>query len=253
MVTSRRLGRISQRPERRDVINAEGSQRKKRERRLMHNAMGDVHGSLDHVLWLGGAPDAGKSSVVKALGERYAFRWYNFDYFEPQHFERMRGGTYPATEAFLALTLDERWVLHSPEEMAHMVIALWRERFPLVIEDLLAWPRDRPIIAEGPGLFPEDVIPYLSEPQRGLWLVPTPAFKRTIFVTRENKVVTAAQTCDPERAQRNMIERDLLMGAHIMAQARVLGLEVFPVDGSRTVADMAALVDALFAPHLRAR
>ena len=37
----------------------------------------DVDGrqrALADALWLGGAPDAGKRSVVKELGERYAFR-----------------------------------------------------------------------------------------------------------------------------------------------------------------------------------
>ncbi len=119
---------------------------------------------LSHVLWLGGGTDAGKSSIVKTLGEKYRFRWYNFDYFEPAHIQRMNRETHPGTFAFLDLTPDERWVLRSVEMMAQSTIAMWRERFSVVIEDLLSWPRDGVIVAEGPGLFPECVAPYISSP-----------------------------------------------------------------------------------------
>ena len=41
---------------------------------MMQEDVAERQRALAHVLWLGGAPDAGKSSVVKELGERYAFR-----------------------------------------------------------------------------------------------------------------------------------------------------------------------------------
>lgn len=204
--------------------------------------------ALAHVLWLGGAPDAGKSSAVRKLGERHAFRWYNVDHFEPAHLARMTGGGYPATDAFLALTLDERWVEPSAAAMARAVTAFWRERFPLVLEDLRAWPRDHPIVVEGPGLFPDDVAPLLTDPRQALWLVPTPAFKRAAFATRENKRAIAEQTRDPARARRNMIARDLLLARQIAARCATLGLTTRTVDGSRSVAAMADALEAHFPP-----
>lgn len=218
---------------------------------MMQGDVAERQRALPHVLWLGGAPDAGKSSVVKKLGERYAFRWYNFDHFEPAHIERMRAKPHPATDAFLAMTMDERWVLRPVDVMAQTMIAAWRERFPLVIEDLLSWPQDRPIIAEGPGLFPECVAPLLSSSRQALWLIPAEGFKRAVFPTRENKIATAAQTSDPERARSNIIGRDLLMGAHIKERARELGLMTLVVDGARPIETLAAVVAAHFGSLLR--
>ena len=205
---------------------------------------------LSRVLWLGGGTDAGKSSIVKALGEKYRFRWYNFDYFEPAHIQRMNRETHPATCAFLDMTMDERWVLRSAEVMAQSTIAMWRERFSLVIEDLLNWPHDGVSVAEGPGLFPECVAPYINSPDQALWLVPTSAFKRKIHPTRQNKMVTAAATSDPLRARSNMIDRDLLMGEHIREQARAHGLTLLEVDGTKSILEMAAEVERHFSPLL---
>lgn len=209
-----------------------------------------VRQQLSHVLWLGGGTDAGKSSVVKALGEKYHFRWYNFDYFEPDHFRRMNHEVHPATFAFLAMPIDERWIQRSAAAMAQSTIAMWRERFQLAIEDLLAWPSDGVIVAEGPGLFPECVDPYIGSPDQALWLAPTRAFKEKIHPTRENKIAVAAATSNPALAQRKMIDRDLLMGEYIQEQARVRSLTVLDVDGTRSLAEMAAEVEQHFGPLL---
>lgn len=195
-----------------------------------------------NVLWLGGGTDAGKSSIVRALGEHRHFRWYNFDYFEPDHIARMTPQAHPATHDFVARSLDERWVQPSPAALARTTIAMWGERFPLVLEDLREWPRDTIILVEGPGLFPAAVAPLLGSPQQALWLLPTPAFKRAIFATRENKRAIAAATTDPPRAQRNMIARDALVSEHIRREAQAERLAILEVDGSQDVAAMAARV-----------
>ncbi|HEX5501667.1 MAG TPA: hypothetical protein VFW96_03540, partial [Thermomicrobiales bacterium] len=57
---------------------------------------------------------------------------------------------------------------------------------------------------------------------------------------------------DPERATRNLIGRDLLLGAHVRERARELGLAVYEVDGAVDLAGVAALVEARFAPWLTA-
>jgi hypothetical protein len=196
---------------------------------------------FSRVLWLGGGTDAGKSSVVQALGEKYSFRWYNFDYFEPSHFQRMNREAHPSTFAFLAMTMDERWVYHSAKALAQLTIEMWRERFNLVLEDLRDWPRDGLIVAEGPGLFPECVAPYIRSINQALWMVPSSAFKRKIHPTRENKLATAAATSDPSQALTNQIARDLLIAEYIEKQARARAdcsgsgwVKIDPRDGSRS-------------------
>jgi hypothetical protein len=78
-------------------------------------------------------------------------------------------------------------------------------------------------------------------------LVSTPEFCEQVRRTRPGGA--AAQTSDPERALANIIERDRLMGEDIRVQAAVCGIPVIEVDGTRSISDVAAVVDGyLFDP-----
>jgi hypothetical protein len=44
--------------------------------------------ALAHVLWLGGAPDAGKTTVARALARRFGLRLYLLDDAQPAHWAR---------------------------------------------------------------------------------------------------------------------------------------------------------------------
>ena len=43
--------------------------------------------ALAHVLWIGGAPDAGKTSIAKC-SRKQQLQVYHFDRHEPAHFDR---------------------------------------------------------------------------------------------------------------------------------------------------------------------
>jgi adenylylsulfate kinase-like enzyme len=66
---------------------------------------------LGHVLWIGGGTGGGKSSVAIALAEKYALERYSYDWHDARdHSERTRADRHPNRAAFLAMSLDERWV-----------------------------------------------------------------------------------------------------------------------------------------------
>ena len=44
--------------------------------------------ALAHVRWLGGAPDAGKTTVARALAHRFGLRLYLLDDAQPAHWAR---------------------------------------------------------------------------------------------------------------------------------------------------------------------
>jgi hypothetical protein len=196
---------------------------------------------LRHVLWLGGAPDAGKTSVAREQARKHGWQFYHLDAAEPSHIVRTTVEQQPTFARFLAMTMDERWVSRTPEEMAAMVVTNSAERFPLVIEDLRAFSGETPLLAEGPWLFPELVAPLLTSPRQALWLNPTVEFKRA-SAARRDKPAFRHETSDSERATRNWFERDMLLAAHIERQAQEHGLRVVTVDGSRSLEEMVAMV-----------
>jgi hypothetical protein len=197
----------------------------------------DLRTRLAHVLWIGGGTGAGKSSVAIALAERYGLERYNYDWHDSRaHTDRTRADRHPHRAAFLAMTLDERWVLRPPRDMTDETIGSFRERFEMVIEDLLAMPESPPVIADGFGLLPELVHPVIASPRQAIFLLPTPEFRVAALENRGWRTIEG--TSDPDRARANRLARDGLLTEHIGESAARLGLSTIVVDGARALDEM---------------
>lgn len=196
--------------------------------------------ALTHILWLGGSVCSGKTTISEALAAKHGLRVYHCDRHEAEHVARGRPDRHPTLAASPALDIDEAWLLPSPERLAATSGQFHRERFELIIEDLLAMPSDRPILAEGYGLLPECVVPVIAETRRALWLISRPDF---LTAMRDKRGMTIpALTSDPARAHSQIIARDILMAAALRQSVTSRGLTFFDVDGSVSLAEMTALV-----------
>jgi hypothetical protein len=204
--------------------------------------------ALDRVLWVGGGTGAGKSSIAIALAEKHGLERYSYDWHDSRdHSERTRPDRHPVRAAFLAMSMDERWVTRSPEQMLEETIVSFGERFEMVLEDLAALTADR-VIADGFGLLPELVAPVIVHPRQAIFLLPTPAFRERALAQRG--WVTIEGTSDPDRARTNRLARDSLLTEHVRHSAAVRGLAIIDVDRSRSLDDVAADVERCFAPVL---
>ena len=67
---------------------------------------------------------------------------------------------------FMTMSLEERWLLRSPETMAEDTIKNGGERVAMAVEDMLAVPDKPVVLAEGPWFFPEFVAPLISSAPR---------------------------------------------------------------------------------------
>lgn len=207
--------------------------------------------ALSHVLWIGGGTDAGKTTVAAAIVERYGLQAYSFDRNERSHLERrILAGDYAGRKNPFAMTPDEMWIDQTPAEMASGVIRGWSRRVDFVLEDLVAMPKMPPILAEGPGFFPEVIAPLLSTPQQAIWLVPTPSFKRQIAI-RRGKPSVRHETRDPALATENIIARDLLVTQQVRQEAAKRGLRLVEINGKKTIDQVIALVEEHFEPFLK--
>ena len=198
--------------------------------------------ALPHVYWIGGPPDAGKTTVSRIVAEALGGVAYRQDGEEPNHLRKSDPATHPRGARLQTLieTLTERelfetlWLGKSPETMARDARLSWDERIDFICDDLLELPTDRPIVAEGPGFFPNVIVPLLTDPRSAIWLVPTAEFKRESHARRE-KSAWRTMTSDPERALRNHIERDIIMAGMYRDALAAYGLPWIEVDGSKPV------------------
>lgn len=219
-----------------------------------------VQAVLSHVLWIGGAQWAGKTSVAQLLAARHGLIHYAYDYHDARgHADRSRTcpDRYPHRHAWLAALdrdPDEVWVRPTPEEMAASALRSFAERFEMVLDDLTALPAGQTILAEGWGLRPDMVAPLLGSPRQAIFLVPTEEFRqRQLRALPRAGRFAAASVSDPERAQHNRIERDRLLAQDVVETAGRFGLRIVMVDGSQGVAGLATLVEEHFRPFLLAR
>src|SRR5688572_11228910 len=132
--------------------------------------------ALAQVLWIGGGTDAGKSTIARLMGERYGLQIYDYDKRDSPQIHRL-AETMAHYRDFLEASDEERWLYPEPEALLQRALQAFQDRFPLVIEELLALPKQPVILAEGFGFTPELIFPLLSDKHQAIWLVPSEAFK----------------------------------------------------------------------------
>lgn len=190
---------------------------------------------LRHVLWLGGGSGAGKSTIARELAAEHGLRIYRSDETISDHVRRSVSSSAPLLHEFVAMDMDERWVSRTPAAMFETFHGFQGEAFELIVEDLLALPNDRRILAEGFRLLPRLVAPQLTRSNQAVWLLPTPAFRRAAFEARGSTWDIPSRTGDPERALANLLARDELFTTHLASEAATLQLPVIEVDVDRPV------------------
>ena len=159
------------------------------------------------------------------------------------HSDRTRADHHPVRTAFLAMSMDERWVLRTPSEMAKAAIVEFGERFELVLEDL-GGIHAPGIVAEGFGLLPELVAPILTDRRRAIFLLPTPTVRARNYAARGWAGIDG--TSDHPRASSNKLDRDALLTEHVRASAAALGLATLELDGTTSLDDVIAAVARQF-------
>jgi len=120
------------------------------------------------------------------------------------------------------------------------------EGFGLIVEDLLRLPTEPGVIVEGFRLLPCLVKPLLAAPGHAVWLLPTPGFRRAAFESRGSLWEIAGKTGDPERALRNLLERDRMFTERLREETQRLGLPAIEVDATVTEDDLDERVTATF-------
>lgn len=199
---------------------------------------------LQHVLWIGGGTGAGKTTIAKAIAQRHGLERYDYDWQDGRgHSARTRAERHPFRTAFLGLSMDERWVLQTPEAMAESTLGQFAERFEMVLEDITAI-NGPGLVAEGFGLLPELVAPYLTARRRAIFLLPTPATRERNYALRG--WVGIDGTSDHARASKNKLDRDALLTEHVRRTALSHDLTTIELDGSQPLDALIAMVERHF-------
>ena len=88
--------------------------------------------------------------------------------------------------------------------------------------------------------------PLLAVPSQAVWLLPTPGFRLAAFDSRGATWAIAGKTSDPERALRNLLERDRMFTERLSEDANRLELAVVEVDIALAEDDLVEIVAEAF-------
>jgi 2-phosphoglycerate kinase len=197
--------------------------------------------------WIGGGSAAGKSTIASRIAAQHGFTVYSTDNVMADHARRSSPEDCPLLHEFMAMDMDERWVNRSPKTMLETFHWFRGEGFNLIIEDVLSLPREPGVIVEGFRLLPGLVKPLLSVSNRAVWLLPTPEFRLAVIDGRGGSAWGfLAKTSDPERALRNLLERDRMFTDILREETSRLGLTAIEVDTTTTEDDLVRQVTAVF-------
>lgn len=211
----------------------------------------DPFGTIGRALWIGGAQWAGKSTVARLLAARHRVTCYHYDYHDARaHWDRRVAAAVASGQPAPVFDAEAVFVQATPAEMVEYAMGTFTQRFPLVLDDLRGLVSGGPVIAEGWGLRPElvaDVAPSLDQM---VVMVPTEEFRQHQLATLDRAQTTSFDVSDPERAQRNRVDRDRSLALSTVETARRLGVRVIEVDGTLPAEGVADLVGDHFTRYL---
>lgn len=206
----------------------------------------DLKESLAHILWIGGSPCAGKTSISNILGEKYNLFIYHCDEYYKEHVKRCNPVQQPIMSKLAPMPEDEFW-MRPVEQQVIEEVAFCEEEFSMVIDDLLKLSKDRAIIVEGTLLLPKLVTRVLKSLRSAIWVIPTEEFQRKYYPNRGSWVNEILKQCrDPKQAFENWMQRDIKFAKLVEEQCVEQKLYFFRVDGTKTIADNTKIIEKWF-------
>lgn len=198
---------------------------------------------LRHVYWIGGGSAAGKSTIARRIAAEHGLQLYSTDDAMADHAKRSTPVDCPLLHEFMAMDMDERWLNRSPNDMLETFHWFRGEGFSMIVEDILPLSKEPGVIVEGFRLLPHLVKPLLAVRSHAVWLIPTPEFRQAVIASRGGpQWGFIGKTSNPEKALRNLLERDAMFTQRLYEEAQRLELNTIAVDTTMTVDDLTARV-----------
>ena len=208
--------------------------------------MTQPNSNFHNVYWMGGSPCSGKTSIARILAEKHGLQVYTCDDHFDKHVERAHPRRQPRLNWVSRVSWDDLFMRPVTVQVKDE-IAIYQEELSMIMDDLHALSSDRPLLVEGAALLPESLLPYLKDPSRAIWIVPSEPFQRKIYPQRGEFVRWILdRTTEPKTAMRNWMDRDVAFARWVETETHRLGLKALTVTGETSIEQNATAVEQYF-------
>jgi adenylate kinase family enzyme len=188
---------------------------------------------FENMVFIGGSPCAGKSTLALQLANAYGLQYYNCDDRWDDHVNAANS----SDQLTLTRMRSTTWVEPMTRDVKTMLrdeMAAFHEQFQFIQSELEAV--SIPTIVEGAALMPE-LIANLGVDARAAYLIPTQSFQREHYAKRDWARVLVSTTSDAERTFDYWMARDVLFADYVEASAQSNAFPILRVDGSLTLSE----------------
>ncbi|MCX4319557.1 MAG: hypothetical protein OSJ44_07420 [Lachnospiraceae bacterium] len=197
------------------------------------------------VLFIGGLPCSGKSTVAERISKAYGAYYFKVDDFLDKFTDTAAEKGYPVCKKSIAMTPDEIW-MREPLIQCKDEFLIYDEISELVFEYLNKIDADF-IVTEGAAYTPNVMVKYKKKEY--ISIIPTPDFQISHYKEREWVPYILEGCSDKQQAFHNWMERDILFAKQIKAECEENAVPCIVNDGLKRQDEMFRMVKELF--HLK--
>ena len=194
------------------------------------------------VLFIGGSPCSGKSTVAERISKEYGAYYFKVDDFLDKFTHSAAKKGYPACKNSVTMTPDEIW-MREPLIQCEDEFLIYDEISELVFEYLEKIDADF-IVTEGAAYTPNVMVKHGKKEY--ISIIPTPDFQISHYKEREWVPYILEGCSDKQQAFHNWMERDILFAKQVKAECEENAVPCIVNDGTRTQDEMFSIVKELF-------
>ena len=194
------------------------------------------------VLFIGGSPCSGKSTVAERISREYGAYYFKVDDFLDQFTHNAAKKGCPACKNSVTMTPDEIW-MREPLIQCEDEFLIYDEISELVFEYLEKIDADF-IVTEGAAYTPNVMMKHGKKEY--ISIIPTPDFQISHYKEREWVPYILEGCSDKQHAFHNWMERDILFAEQVKAECEENAVPCIVNDGTRTQDEMFSIIKELF-------
>lgn len=197
------------------------------------------------VYYIGGSPCSGKSTVAEIIAKNYGFHYFKADDYLERYTIKGAKMHYPICTKQNQMSTEQIWMrdstLQCKEEFQY-----YRELSEFIQADLINYPGEKTIIAEGAAYLPELMNQHNITKDRYIAITPTKEFQISRYREREWVSYFLEGCSDKEKAFANWMDRDVQFAQEVRRQCQEMNYSSILIDGTIAIDQIVSMVCASF-------